>query len=893
MDAELRKGLTAELSKLSGAMAADLRARMLEPGPVQDRARQLHVDEQVGEAFELWTDLLARRAAVLWVLKSVYVRVLEDRGLCRPLRIVDRGSQDLFERLAPSLGETAYLKWAYRDLGVEDGGLPELFALQPAEIVLPSNDLSKALLELWRRRDPDTGEVVYGFAEEHFDGRLMGDLYQDLDPVVKKRFALLQTPDFIVDFILDETLTPAIAEYGVESVRVLDPSCGSGHFLLAAFKRLVVAMREEHHERPVREIVTDVLGRVVGIDLNDYACGLARARLVMTALELSGETRLEAAAAFHPQVFWADALEQVERVEPEQMMLPTMQAEDQKSPALMTRPEVRAALRPVLRQGFHVVVGNPPYITEKDKGKKEYHRALVEKKKRRYVSAAGTYSLAAPFTERMLALCADGAFFGEITANSFMKREFGRALIEEVLARHRLTKVVDLSHLRLEDHGTSTALLFARRLGPTSDGVPVVMGKRGELGTPDQPAESKVWSSIVQGHMTVGYESEFVSVSVVPRGTLAKHPWSIGGGGAAELKTALDLAPGGALSGRDVVIGFGAVTREDSAYLVGLRAGLRLGIGQEQIRPLVEGETVRDWAIAGATAAIWPYDVVTLKAPHGDARAACERALWPYRAVLSGRVAYGQTQIGRGLSWFEYSMFFADRFRTPLSIAFAFVASHNHFVLDRGGKVFNRTAPIIKLPADTGVAEHLALAGQLNSSTGAFWMRQVLQPKGAGGVGGGYHREMWSQRLEYDGSKLERFPLAALRHPSLEAFAARLDDLARSRVDDSALATIDAQASSGAAALRAAFDARRQGDLNRLYLMVGLQEELDCATPSTASSPTSSAASPTRSGRSCQDIGRSRSCLRARTLNAERPTHVARSRTKHPLPGSSVTAGCR
>jgi hypothetical protein len=35
--------------------------------------------------------------------------------------------------------------------------------------------------------------------------------------------------------------------------------------------------------------------------------------------------------------------------------------------------------------------------------------------------------------------------------------------------------------------------------------------------------------------------------------------------------------------------------------------------------------------------------------------------------------------------------------RTPLSIAFAFVATHNHFALDRGGKVFNRSAPVIKL----------------------------------------------------------------------------------------------------------------------------------------------------------------------------------------------------
>ena len=65
------------------------------------------------------------------------------------------------------------------------------------------------------------------------------------------------------------------------------------------------------------------------------------------------------------------------------------------------------------------------------------------------------------------------------------------------------------------------------------------------------------------------------------------------------------------------------------------------------------------------------------------------------------------------------------RARTPLSIVFAFVATHNHFVLDRGGKVFNRSAPVIKLPPNATEDDHLALLGLLNSSTACFWMKQV------------------------------------------------------------------------------------------------------------------------------------------------------------------------
>ena len=69
-------------------------------------------------------------------------------------------------------------------------------------------------------------------------------------------------------------------------------------------------------------------------------------------------------------------------------------------------------------------------------------------------------------------------------------------------------------------------------------------------------------------------------------------------------------------------------------------------------------------------------------------------------------------------------------YRTPLSITFAFVATHNHFVLDRGGKVFKQSAPVIKLPEGATEDDHLALLGVLNSSTACFWLKQNSHNKG-------------------------------------------------------------------------------------------------------------------------------------------------------------------
>lgn len=819
MDPTTRKALTTDLSRLTTEIAAALRPSMLAEGPVRTRAQKLWADERVGDPFDVWTDLLSRRAAVLWVLKSLYVRVLEDRGLLRPSRIVDPESQDLFAYLARDLGDTAYLRWIYRDLASAKGGLPELFAPQPAELILPPDALSRKLIEFWRARNPETGELRYRFDQEHFDGRLMGDLYQDLDPVVKKRYALLQTPDFVVDFILDETLTPAIAEFGIETVRVLDPACGSGHFLLAAFKRVLQGMREKFPKRPVGEVVTDVLARVVGIDLNDYACALARARLVMTALEACGDTDLGAGGGFRPQVYWADALEQVEREGQGQMGL----FKQGRPNALLTRPEIRAALAPILKSGFHAVVGNPPYIKEGDAVRRAYHREKTGAGQR-YVSAYRTYSLGAPFTERMFQLCREGGFVGEITSNSFMRREFGKMLIERVLPREQLDRIVDTSGTVLPGHGTSTALLFGRHQRPHGGNVIVVMGKRGEPGKPSDPSKGKVWASIIECRSLDKFENDFVSIGHVPRSVLAKHPWSIGGGGAADLKKALEDATSVRLANQIVGIGRTTVVGEDDVWIAEGRELARRNLLDDSV-VLVLGECVRDWSIFNAPRVVYPYqEVGGLPVVAGSALI---RQLWLWKALLRNRTVFGKNIEAGGRPWWIHLEHYGSKLRTPLSVVFAFKATHNHFVFDRGGKVFKQTAPIVKLQPGATEGEHLVLLAQLNSSTACFWIKQVAQCLGAQGVNEGMKSEMWEQFYEHDGTKLESFPLIATEHSTLESFARRLDALARARIKDSSRAALDSCAIQGSTALRAQLNTRREHDLSHLFQMVALQEELD------------------------------------------------------------------
>ncbi len=134
----------------------------------------------------------------------------------------------------------------------------------------------------------------------------------------------------------------------------------------------------------------------------------------------------------------------------------------------------------------------------------------------------------------------------------------------------------------------------------------------------------------------------------------------------------------------------------------------------------------------------------------------------------------------KGAKWYEWQELYGGKLATSLSIAFAFVSTHNHFVLDRGGKVFNRTAPVIKLPDGASEDDHLALLGVLNSSTGNFWVRQIGFSKGGDHVGQSGARVIkhpWDDRLERDGTKLLSFPLPE-RYRDSVSYAQELDKLA-------------------------------------------------------------------------------------------------------------------
>jgi len=849
------KTLLPELRALVTELAEDLLQRALTIADIDTFLRKgyqkIKEGGRSGQGFEEWRSDYLDQVAVAWVLACVFVRFLEDNRLIDECwlagegerRSLADGSYELYFRKYPHETDREYLKFVFTEIS-KIPAATELFAATktPLWAVDPSGDAARRLLNFFKEIDPKAGGLKRSFATKKAktgpivdvyeklapQAQFLGDLYQDLSEHARKKYALLQTPEFIQRFILDRTLTFALDQFGLKNLRIIDPACGSGHFLLGTFDRLFEEwMKPEHGVNNAVVAAQNALDSIYGVDLNPFAIAITRFRLLVAAIQACQIRRLhQQSYAWKLNLATGDTLLWGSKSTFNNERTPISHQGDLFEVDPLFAVEDPDALREILGQGYHVVVGNPPYITPKDKAQNEKYRKL-------YSTCYRQYSLGVPFTQRFWdlairkgerikenaeAISPGAGYIGMITANSFMKREFGKKLIEEFFPKIDLTHVIDTSGAYIPGHGTPTVILLGRSRKPVGETVRAVLGIKGEPATPEDASQGLVWRSIVKHIDIANAQDDYTSTADVPRTTFATHPWSIGGGGAAELKTIIEEGVACNLSDLIDLIGYICMTRADDIYFAPKGALIRAGFSDDNIIFLVEGDVIRDWTLHQSNTAVFPYDR-ELRPVEDSPRSPVIRFLWPYRTILWLREEIGGTQKELGMTWHEWNRFQRERFGLPHFLAFAFVATHNHFVLDRGGKVFKQSAPIIKLPADATEDDHLALLGLLNSSTACFWMKQTLHDKGGGGIGGGLATEHWEHFYEYTGTGLQRFPVPEQMPLPL---ARHLDKLEREYSASLPAATVQALPPT-AARLR---DNRSKAEVSR-GRMIALQEELD------------------------------------------------------------------
>ncbi|WP_030293912.1 BREX-2 system adenine-specific DNA-methyltransferase PglX [Streptomyces katrae] len=793
-----RKALLDDLKRQVKAVEADLGRQVKAVTEVgaklkaeYDRARKLG---RTAATWNSWLDERITQVAVAWVLGTVFVRFTEDNGLIPEpyLAAPEADRRDLalarYDEYQANSEDPTYRGWleqAFAELGAGQAGRL-LFDQRhnPLYQIPLSHDGARDLVDFWRARD-ESGALVHDFTDplkedgdgtEGWDTRFLGDLYQDLSEAARKTYALLQTPEFVEEFILDRTMDPAVREFGYAELKMIDPTCGSGHFVLGAFRRLVRLWANGQPGRDLHERVRASLDSVHGVDLNPFAVAIARFRLLVAAMAASGVRTLAQAAKYEWPIHLAVGDSLIKHRHKQGNLFDELEEEgaDELADFKYETEDIHEHKDILLPGRYHVVVGNPPYITVKDKKLNELYRGL-------YDACSGKYALSVPFAQRFFELAMVGdaesgrgyGMVGQITANSFMKREFGTRLIQTYFGHEvELTEVIDTSGAYIPGHGTPTVILIGKRRGGNlrSESIRTVRSVQGEPAVPETGEDGFVWAAIVRQIDDPGSRSQWVSVNDLERRrNFGKQPWILADGGL-ELVEQINLDSAGKLSEVSDSIGFAAITGDDEYFV--LPRPLASWIQERPVprRIFVTGDQVRDWDCLRTAEAIFPSAATAAE------RATLEqRTLWPGRQILRSGLMFSTTKEQRGLPWSNYAYHHTGRLESDLLITFPFVATHNHFWIGRGDTVFNRHAPVIKLQEAKEEA-YLRLLGLLNSSTAGVWLKMVSHSKGTEGHQSGIKTELWEQFYEFTGTKLQEFPLPAVQ-PTI--FATALDTLAQ------------------------------------------------------------------------------------------------------------------
>jgi hypothetical protein len=282
-------------------------------------------------------------------------------------------------------------------------------------------------------------------------------------------------------------------ERRTHALRLLDPACGSGSFLIRAFervcehwqRRLTAALPAktqkearaawEKKHRPLcwvddktgdvhltvslkRQILTQ---NIYGVDLDSGAVEVTQLSLYLKMLENENRTTLQLQRELLPEANAALLPPLQDNIKCGNSLIASdfsMMAEDLVRVNAFDWPVGFPSI--MKAGGFDAVVGNPPYIRIQG-----FPEDQVSYFVENYRSATGNYDIYVNFVERGLSLLGKDGRLGMILPNKFFRTDYGAGL-RGLLAEHRaVAGVVDFGAEQVFEATTYTCLLFLSRGG--------------------------------------------------------------------------------------------------------------------------------------------------------------------------------------------------------------------------------------------------------------------------------------------------------------------------------------------------------------------------------------------------------------------------------------------
>ena len=668
--------------------------------------------------------------------RIVFIRIAEDRRVME-YALLKRVVEDWELRG----GKFHIFEWL-NDLfhNVNDDFNGEIFKPHLSETIkVDSELLARIIKRLYPPESPYRFDVIgvelLGSIYERYLGNTIRltpkQVKVEEKPEVRKAGGVYYTPRYIVDYIVRETVGKAIegkSPKQIEKIRILDPACGSGSFLIGAFQYLIDyhvkwylahPEQEVRHAHPsldfMREVHTDPDGakrlsvyrkakilrhNLFGVDIDPQAVEITMMSLYLKALEgeksqlppkqhilpelkyniMCGNSLIGPDIYDQGVLFAEDERDRINAfdwnfVSAVAPVSPPATGDEDIAATKTNRRAQSGAAPPSIGQvmrsgGFDCVIGNPPYVRQESISEfKEYFE-------HHYDAFHGVADLYAYFMEKGLRLLREGGYYSVIVSSSFLRTNFAEPLRAFLKKAAAILRIVDFGGLAVFENAKDTYVC-----------VPLLVKRK----QPERIEVARI-PSLDFENLEAYLRPRLYTI---PHQRLTTEAWSLKSD--AESGVFQKIMKAGQPLGDYVQRQFfrGVTTGLNEAFMIDNKTRMALiakdKSSAELIKPLVGGEDVRRWVFHNKD--LWL--IFTRRGIEIEKYPAIKEHLSNWRAELTPK-KNSSDKVGRKpgrYKWYEIQddVAYYEVFDSP-KIIFPDIAKGPRFCLDTNGNYLANTA---------------------------------------------------------------------------------------------------------------------------------------------------------------------------------------------------------
>ena len=573
---------------------------------------------------------------------------------------------------------------------------------------------------------PKGRKIEYNFAA--IDADVLGNIYEQYLAFIlkdtpkktkleggrthRKEQGIYYTPTYVVDYIVKNTVDEYTKNKDIDEIlhiKILDPACGSGSFLIKAFSEIckVIDEKLKKGERirksntlndysgrlTLQQKITILTSCIYGVDLDKKAVEISQLNLLLKLLE--GET--------------AESLANIKQTK---RLLPMLNENIKNGNSLIDDIEIdkehafkwEEEFKEILKYdekgnlkegyGFDIIIGNPPYFnlqTIKDGKQKKF----FEKSYRTYRGKADILYI---FIEKIKGILKENGITGLIVANYFLRSHYADSLREFISSNYKIKRIIDFGSTKVfQDANVERSNMKNDRI---IDGI--------------LPKEDKIIDFLRGSNNPKDMINDNYRFLLDNQISKNKSPWKFG---KMEFKDTVPLS-------KICNIGKGVATGNDNIFVIEKQLANKLKLEKEMLDELVEDSSIDRYNFKLSSKVL----IKTKKGVDINEYPILREYLEQNKSKLQKRYAVQK----EGLKWFEIVRYNEDLFSNNINeqIYVYYRSVHNKFAYSNKRFIILTTTFVLTLN-EKNLADLRYLTGILNSKAMENYSRKNAKKMGS------------------------------------------------------------------------------------------------------------------------------------------------------------------